>query len=1346
MAEIPEEFTETYGFHLDSHKDGVKLFDAPVDFGNSKIATLPLNLLAVGNIKKVYIASNTSQLVIGHVETLEEDRKYVDLDLITIVGISADNEYVYVVTNGTLNRVSTDELLLGGQTFTEIAKDVKDFKVSPTVPGLTAALLEDGKLNVLKDDDTVHSVENVEGFAWDLEGTAIGVVTKEEIAVYKPDGEKLSSYTVEESYNDIAAIHSGQWLLMSSPSPEDATYTLLSKDGSGFNTLDVPLAPPFGEVERVQQMYSTHLQNWINGKTLALVSTALATEIASIEYDGEASKLIAHANDTDRAELPVDDESGDDTLPVGMAVDVTGTTRVVKEPCLGVEEANGVLPRLFCLNNNGMLIAWDVFESREINNEGLSLERALPQLQTVDISASKKSDAVSLGPASVPVKSDPVSLGPFSAPPVAKETTKPSAPPASPFGSSQPSGVGLLGSEGSQGSGFGQSGFGKSGFGQSGFGQSGFGQSGFGQSGFGQSGFGQSGFGQKQQTKGSGDVKSGFGSYASKNNALTGDAKSSPFGKTTASNDIFGSQSTSNESLKQSMFGDTSTKPFGSSSESKDIFGSSSSRKPFGSTTDAKPFGSDAKPFGSTSGAKPFGSTSDTKPFGSTSETKPFGSTTDAKPFGSTSTKSIFGNPTDAKTSSLSPKLESSFGTSSESKPLEAFSKAASAFGSSDTAKPFGSSSTSKPLFGQTTDSKPFGQLSEVKPSGAPLSLSPFGSATSENDKPSLETKEETKQETNTPADESSKEPQKPSLFGLTSANESSPFSKLEESKPSETSQDKEQSDLSSEVDKLSVKQADEKAASENHDNSQTLVGKPVESYSPKKPSVSGESSQADSKEEKEKASQFGGFNAPTDSSNDKQSPFGGFFKPGLSSQTEGSQEKPTIFGSQSSDKTSPFASLKSPEKTQEEDLSSGVDDEAPSKSEIPKQSSPFDVLTETPEQKSSPLKDFDGLKKNLPSEEAPASDESSQDVLSSSEVLEKEEVSSEKEKPASPGIDKSQPAAVPTSLNKDATPENKSLPSSRSSPSTSTPLNESPSTLLSTEKKELQVAPSAPQNTQSQPVRAQDARPPSPAELVNVVPPLNEVELRVFGRLGSQENKGTPVEKEMRLVLQTTDAMSKILRLNAKILEDRIKALEYDQDPEDYRRLGSANSLTKVAFTKVVDGRSTVLAARELNKKLETLMKTAEESEETRKLCERLVLQIAKFEKSFTPENIRDRPLEVRGEMLKTRLREKMKKVEKLHAEVLEKLTPLLLERKSDTSGTSLVERLEEATYEITSKINLYFKQITKIEKEINELQGSKLLTDGKVQRRIPNESFQQTRWAWAKQLSSTTVVQDEL
>lgn len=1337
MAEIPEEFTETYGFHLDSHKDGVKLFDAPVDFGNSKVATLPLNLLAVGNIKKVYIASNTSQLVIGHVETLEEDRKYVDLDAITIVGISADNEYVYVVTNGTLNRVSTDELLLGGQTFTEMAKDVKNFKVSPTVPGLAAALLENGTLNVLKDDETVLSFENVDGFAWDLEGTAIGVVTKDEIAVYKPDGEKLSSYTVEESYNDIAAIHSGQWLLMNSPCPEDATYTLFSKDGSGFNTLDVPLAPPFGEVERVQQIYSTHLQNWINGKTLALVSTALATEIASIEYDGEESKLIAHANDTDRAELPVDDESGDDTLPVGMAVDVTGTTRVVKEPCLGVEEANGILPRLFCLNNNGMLIAWDVFESREIKNDGLSLERAIPQLKTVDIPVSKKSETVSLGPTSVPVKSDPVSLGPFSAPPIAKEqTSKPSAPPASPFGSSRPSAFGLFGSEGSKGSGFGQSGFGKSGFGQAGFGQSAFGQP----------GFGQSGFGQKQQTKGSGDVKSGFGSYASKNNALSGDAKSSPFGKTSASNDIFGSQSISNESLKPSIFGDSSTKPFGSSSESKDIFGSSSSTKPFGSTTDAKPFGS-------TTEAKPFGSTTDAKPFGSTSERKPFGSTTDAKPFGSTSTKSIFGNPTDAKPLSLSSKPESSFGASSDAKPLDAFSKPASAFGSSDTAKPFGSSSTSKPLFGQSTDSKPFGQLSEAKPFGAPSSLSLFGSApTSEKDKASLEAK----QETNAPTDQSSGEPQKP-LFGLPSANKPSPFSKLEESKPSETPQDTKQSDLSSEVDKLSVKLADEKTASEKQESSQPLFGKPVGSDAPQKLSLFGQSSQAEPKEETNKSSPFGGFNAPKDSSNDKQSPFSGFIKPGLSSQSEGPQEKPAMFGSQSSDKTSPFASLKSPEKTQEEELSSGVDDEAPSKSEIPKKSSPFDVLkkelTETTEQKSSPLKDFDGLKENLPSEEAPPSSESSQGVLSSSELLEKDEVSSEKENPASPGIDKSQPAAVPASLKKDASPDNKSLPSSRGSQSTSTSSNELniPSTLPFTEKKKPEVTTmdhSASQKTadQSQPAKAEDARPSSPSDDVSDAPPLNDVELRVFGHLGSQENKGTPVEKEMRLVLQTTDAMSKILRLNAKYLEDRIKALEYDQDPEDYRRLGAISSITKEASTKVVDGKSTVLAARELKKKMETLMKVAEDSEETRKLCERLVLQIAKFEKSFTPENIRDRPLEVRGEMLKLRLREKMKKVENLHAEVLEKLTPLLLERKSDAGGTSLVERLEEATYEITSKINLYFKQITKIEKDINELQGSKLITDGKVQRSIPNESLQQTKWAWAKQLASSRVVQDEL
>lgn len=1308
MAEIPEEFTETYGFHLDSHKDGVKLFEKPVDFDNDRAAHSPLSLLAVGNLKKVYIASNFSQVVIGHVETLEEDRKYFDIGQTTIVAISADNEHVFVVTEGTLKRAPTDELFQGKETFNELQKNVKNFKTSPTVPDLSAALLDSGVLSILKGDQIVHSLDNVDCFSWDLDGTTIGTAIGAEFAVYKPDGTKVSSYTSDEKINDLVSLQSGQWLLQSNPPDEDPIYKLLVNDAGSFNTLEVPLAPPFGEVERVQQMYFSHLQNWINGTTMTLVSTSLATEIASFETKGGQTKLMAHANDTDRAELPVDDKSGDDTLPVGMAVDVTGTSRVVKEPCLGVEEANGVLPRLFCLNHLGHLVVWDVFESHHILNDGLSLERALPQLKSVEVSPAK-SESASLGAFSAPAKVDPVTKGPFSAPPIAElkaEQSKPAAPPASPYKST-------IGSTPS--SGFGQLGFGANLSG-------GFGQSGFGQSGFGQSGFGQSGFGQKSETQKSSEVKSGFGSYASKGT----ESKSSPFGNTSASNDIFGDSS--------------NAKPFGSTTESKSIFGDSSNAKPFGSTTETKSI------FGASLETKPIGSSLETKPFGSSSETKPFGSTSETKPFGSSEKKSIFGNPTDAKPFGLSSQTSSAFGTPSS-------------------AQPFGSSSDSKP-FGQPAlpGASPTPSSSDLVPSQPKSSFIVSSESESEDSASNSDTSSEEK-----PGFEAS---QKPFGFGLKpslgSVAASSPISQLGDQKQTEESQSAKHADLSSGLNKLSVNQSEKESSASESEGQASSSGSESEASASSigKPSADKEISSKLSPFGKLASRQLESSSGVNESKlHDRETTgFGGFFKPGL---TETSNEKPGFFGQQSSEKPSHFPSLSGQEKTQEEDISSGVDHEVNSKiaetrskgpERVPQRSSPFDVLKKSSvstseSEKAAPLppKHVEGLEESLTRDQlAEGSKKSVEPERGLLELLTIDMSGSQSgaskdslaEKPSS--SIKSQPADTPEASEESSSPE--ILPSSESrsvTPAGNEEVAERPvseGSVPPTKDSSVSKAPAtAPLSIGKALLSVKESTP----DEFDDAPPLDEVEIRVFGQLGKGENTGTKVEQEMRLVLQTTEAISKVFRLNAKKVNDRIRALDYDKDPTDYRRLGTAKVIRAEAEKKTPEAQLILKVARDLNARMEEVMDLANQSEEKRKSCERLVLQVAKFEKSLSSENVKDRPLEIRGEMLKLRLREKLRKIESLYEEALEKLVPLSLEQSSDSS---LVEKLEEAAFEISAKLHRHLKDIARIEEDINELQGIKLLTDGKVQRTVALRSLGESKWAWARQLANTTVVEDLL
>lgn len=1241
MPEIPETFTETYGFHLDCAKDGVKLFDEAVNFENSHLSTASLSLLAVGNFKKVYVASNGAQVAIGHVESLEEDRKFYDIPNTTIVALSADNEYVFLVADGTLKRISTDKFLQGDQDLEVVASDVKNFKPSPNYSNLSAVLLNDGTLQIYESTRPIHSISKIAAFTWSHDGSAVATVSGKIFSVHRYDGDILLTYTDPlNTFDGLIAVAENQWLLMSAPTPDDTQFTLLKQEGLNFTLFEVPLAPCFGEVERASQIYDATLHGWIEGKSLTLVTSALSTEISSIETIDGTSNLIAHANDTDRAELPMFDD--EDTLPVGIAVDITGTSRIVKEPCEGVEEANGVLPRLFCLNHQGNLVIWDIFDSVEIHKDTLSLERALPHLSKAEV----KAGSPLIQPTTVvPPKSETTDQVPVIEKETKEETKhKPAAPPASPFRTvvdAQGTGTTSFGGSGFGSSGFGSSGFGSSGFGTPGFASStttsssGFGQSGFAtqsaSSGFGESGFGKSGFGQKKETKDSGvEVKSGFGSYASKSNAFSSD-KPSPFANT--SGDIFGSLGTDLESLKPSIFGSSSAlKPFGSSEPTKSIFGSTSSAKPFGSSEPTKSI------FGSDSSAKPFGSSTETKSiFGDSASTKPFGS--------STETKSIFGD--------------------------------------SSNAKPFDSQAQSGSLFGQQSNEKPFGS---TEGSSSAFALSKLFKATPSMESPFAKL---SFADSNTKANDSNDKPE--SSNASTSTFDA--FGKLglekTASQPSKPTEEKTS---------LFGIPSRHSEAGENGDQILPSLKEPF----------------IDDKSEKKK---------PTLS-------FG--------TQTSTAFEKPSTESKAPSSKlpsTSPFAILN------ESKAAEPTIEKAPEASDQGKQDATEKVTnifktTEKPEE----------------SDKTPAASEVDNSVLSSEETS--------KEQSA-------EPASSPTATKPQDSVSKINEKGSAIIGQTQSLNQEHPQAKLSTEKLKrwsseaiyeeairrgykttsdgkiiLKATSDVPKAEIAKEKDEQEGATPVESETKKELPPpLEDHQLRVFARLGELENKGTRVEQEMRTVLQTTDAMLKVFRINARIIEDKMKALSFDKDVNDYRRLGTAKHITKEVQKTRQDVKTALSAARKFNDSMSEVMKVFKKTEESISSSGDLILLISHYERSISLENLTERPLEIQGEILKQRLRKKLANVQSLYDKSLQLLLPLGV---LGSDGVARIEKLEEVVFEISCKIKTLSKHIAQLESEIAELAPPKLIKNEPEPKHKPL-SFQETKWSWAKSLSNPTVVESE-
>ncbi|SGZ48587.1 CIC11C00000004492 [Sungouiella intermedia] len=709
--EIEEFASEDIGFQLATGKHGVQLFENPVDFEN--VATSPLHLLSVGNTKKIYAVSNTTLVAVGHLldlnspDSIRLSLHTVNVPSLTCLSLNSSNDTLYGVSASNVVSMLVADIEVGDSKVTQVTDsgDVSKMAASPSSPRLYFFLKVDKSLIIVHGEES--TIPAINAAAWSILGTTVGAVTDFEFSVFDVHGKLLVSHEFSDvELKGVSCVDSNNWFILATESEEDVYYLVNVELNTIKNVTSVALAPPFGDAERAHSLYSTSLVNWTAGTSYAFITSALSTDIATVEC-GNGSKLVTQLNDTDRAELPMDDDSGDDTLPVGFAIDVSATDLTVKEPCQGVEEAVGVLPRLLCLNNLGNLLIWYVFDTTGVKKGTVSLTRALEAITPAQSTTSSTE-------ASEEKKTEITST--------AKEE------PQQAFGSTS-FGQSSFGSRPSETSGFGSSGFGQPSLAQSsqessgpekpsGFGSSGFGSSGFGSSSLGSTGFGKSSFGSKKDesnSTSSGAGSSGFGG------ATFGQTS---FGnKPTFGSSGFGATSGSSASSKPSNFGSFSSSSFSSTKTGQSPFGETQppSGSPFGVVKASidPPFGSKAStdsPFGNIGGSKP-------SPFGSagTSTASPFGSTEPApSPFGTMKpVPSPFGStkPADSPFGSTEP-APSPFGTMKPvPSPFGSTKPADSPFGSTEPApSPFG---TMKPIaspFGSTKpSSSPFGALQQQK-------------------------------------------------------------------------------------------------------------------------------------------------------------------------------------------------------------------------------------------------------------------------------------------------------------------------------------------------------------------------------------------------------------------------------------------------------------------------------------------------------------------------------------------------------------------------------------------------------------------------------------------------------
>ncbi|GEQ70534.1 hypothetical protein JCM33374_g4212 [Metschnikowia sp. JCM 33374] len=574
--EIEEHCSEDLGFRLSTSKSGISLFETPVNFDTPVVSENNLQLLHVGHKKNLYAASNTQLVGIGHLGDLDEDEtvikeklKTVSLADVTYVRFDSTNENLYVIAGGIPQIAAVATLMDGGASpFSKLGSDsnVSVLEPSPVDAGTYFYLDSENALHIFHNGSET-SVPGIAGASWAYSGSEIVTVAGDTVRFFSLTGIETSSYTIEDAGNlyAVSTVDHDNWYVVGAPEDEegDDAHTLVTRTGGNFSSGELFMPPAFGELPRAPSVYSASVIDWAKGSTFVFVANALSPEVATIEC-GAHTRLVVQSNDTDRAELPMDDDSGDDTLPVGFALDLSGTARTVKNPSPLIEEAVGILPRLLCLNNLGHLFTWHVFDVEGVRENKLDLNRAIAQLPGVS-SPSKAIESIKKTEAPPPpaaaatrsITSNDFAKSLVSDLPAVElsgsgfgQSSQSSGFGATSFGNTKPGATPMFGANdfkaGSQNTSeqkpakpaFGSTGFGGSALGSSGFGAPSFGATSFGNSanstlgagsgsGSGPS-FGQASFGTQKTEKPFGGVPSGTSD--TQTSAYSGFGSNSKFG------------------------------------------------------------------------------------------------------------------------------------------------------------------------------------------------------------------------------------------------------------------------------------------------------------------------------------------------------------------------------------------------------------------------------------------------------------------------------------------------------------------------------------------------------------------------------------------------------------------------------------------------------------------------------------------------------------------------------------------------------------------------------------------------------------------------------------------------
>lgn len=413
--EVPTETSEDFGFKFLGQKQILPSF-------NEKLPFASLQNLDISNSKSLFVAASGSKAVVGELQLLR-DHITSDSTPLTfkwekeipdVIFVCFHGDQVLVSTRNALYSLDLEELS-EFRTVTSFEKPVFQLKnvnntlvILNSVNGLSALDLRTKSTKQLAQNVTSFDVTNsqlavllkdrsFQSFAWrngemekQFEFSLPSELEELPVEEYSP-----LSVTILSPQDFLAVFGNVISETDDEVSYDQKMYIIKHIDGSASFQETFDITPPFGQIVRFPYMYKVTLSGLIEPDANVNV---LASSCSSEVSIWDSKQVIEPSQDSERAVLPISEETDKDTNPIGVAVDVV-TSGTILEPCSGVDTIER-LPLVYILNNEGSLQIVGLFHVAaiksghySINLESLEHEKSLsPTSEKIPIAGQEQEE------------------------------------------------------------------------------------------------------------------------------------------------------------------------------------------------------------------------------------------------------------------------------------------------------------------------------------------------------------------------------------------------------------------------------------------------------------------------------------------------------------------------------------------------------------------------------------------------------------------------------------------------------------------------------------------------------------------------------------------------------------------------------------------------------------------------------------------------------------------------------------------------------------------------------------------------------------------------------------------